>query len=67
MWVPYTAWKVSKYGILSGPHFPVLISSTGKHGPEKNSLLGHFSHSVTKKGLRDMTINAFSYLYGKPR
>ena len=66
MWVPYTAWKVSKYGVLSGPHFPVFISSNGKHGLEKNSPLGHFSHSVTKKGLWDMTINVFSYLHGKP-
>ena len=50
----YTAWKVSKYRILSGPYFPVLGLNTGKYGPEKtlyldtfrkNSVFGHFSRS----------------------
>ena len=27
-----TAWKVSKYGVISGPYFPGL--NTGKYGPE---------------------------------
>ena len=30
-----TVWKVSKYGVLSGPYFPVFGPNTGKYGPEK--------------------------------
>ena len=30
----YTAWKVSKYGVISGPYFPVFSPNTGKYGPE---------------------------------
>ena len=28
--ITHTAWKVSKYGITSGPHFPVFGLNTGK-------------------------------------
>ena len=31
----YTAWKVSKYGVFSGPYFPVFGLNTKKYGPEK--------------------------------
>ena len=31
----YTARKVSKYGVFSGPYFPVFGLNTGKYGPEK--------------------------------
>ena len=37
-WKDYTAWKVSKYGIFSGPN-------TGKYGPEKTPYLDTF-HAV---------------------
>ena len=30
--IPYTALKVSKYGVISGPY--LLVFSTGKYGPE---------------------------------
>ena len=30
----YTAWKLSKYGIISGPYFPVFGLNTEKYGPE---------------------------------
>ena len=52
-----TAWKVSKYGVISGPYFPVFglnteiyeISvfnpNTGKYGPEINSYWDSF-HAV---------------------
>ena len=30
----FTAWKVSKYGVISGPYFPVFSPNTGKYGPE---------------------------------
>ena len=40
-----TAWKVSKYGVFSGPYFPGFWLNTGKYGPEKTLYFGHFSGS----------------------
>ena len=40
-----TAWKCLNTEFFSGPYFPVFGLNTGKFGPEKNSVLGHFSHS----------------------
>ena len=34
-----------KYGVFSGPYFSVFSPNTGKYGPEKNYVFGHFSHS----------------------
>ena len=55
----YTAWKVSKYGVFSGPHFPAfglnteryevslrIQSECGKIRTRKYSVFGHISHSV---------------------
>ena len=28
---PYTAWKVSKYGVISGPYFPVFGLNTERY------------------------------------
>ena len=36
------AWKVSKYGVISGPYFPVLALNTGKYGPEITPNLNTF-------------------------
>ena len=41
-----TSWKVSKYGIVSGPYFLVFGLNTGKYGPEISSYLDTF-HAVT--------------------
>ena len=54
----YTAWKVSKYGVVSGPYFPVFglnteiysvnlvcNPNTGKYGPEITPYLDTF-HAV---------------------
>ena len=30
----YTAWKVSKYRVISGPYFSEFSPNTGKYGPE---------------------------------
>ena len=35
-------WKVSKYGVFSGPYFPVFGLNTGKHRPEKSPYLDTF-------------------------
>ena len=40
-----TAWKVSKYGVFSGPYFPLFGLNTGKYGPEKTPYLDTF-HAV---------------------
>ena len=40
-----TAWKVLKYGVFSGPYFPVLRLNTEKYGPEKTLYLDTF-HAV---------------------
>ena len=41
----YTAWKVSKYGVISGPYFPVFGLNTGKYGSEIIPYLDTF-HAV---------------------
>ena len=40
-----TAWKVSKYVVISGPYFPVFSPNTGKYGPEITPYLDTF-HAV---------------------
>ena len=40
------AQKVLKYGVFSGPYFPVFGLNTEKYVPEKNFVFGHFSRSV---------------------
>ena len=37
---------MSKYGVFSGPHFPVFGLNIEKYGPEENSVFGHFSCSA---------------------
>ena len=41
----FTAWKVSKYEVFSGPHFSVFSPNTGKYGPEKTPYWDTF-HAV---------------------
>ena len=56
----YTAWKVSKSGVISGPYFPVFELNTEIYSVNlriqseyrkirirKNSVFGHFSRSDT--------------------
>ena len=40
-----TAWKVFKYGVISGPYFPAFGLNTGKYGPEITPYLDTF-HAV---------------------
>ena len=37
-----TAWKVSKYGVFSGPYFSVFNPNTGKYRLEKTTYLDAF-------------------------
>ena len=41
----YSAWKISKYGVISGPYFPVFSLKIGKYKPEITSYLDTF-HAV---------------------
>ena len=41
----FTAYKMYKYGVISGPHFPVFGLNTGKYGPEITPFLDTF-HAV---------------------
>ena len=43
-----TAWKVSRYGVISSPYFPVLGLITGKYGPEIIPYLDTF-HGVSTR------------------
>ena len=40
--VTYTEQKVSKYGVISGPYFPVFGLNIGKYGPEITPYLDIF-------------------------
>ena len=40
--LPSSAWKVSKYGVISGPYFAVFELNTGKCGPEITPYLDTF-------------------------
>ena len=59
---PYTAWKVSRYGVFSGPYFLAFGLNTERYGvslciqsdwgkiqTRRTSVFGHFSHSGGKK------------------
>ena len=43
----HSALKVSKYGVISGPYFPVFSSNTGKYGPEITLYLDNF-HAMSR-------------------
>ena len=40
-----TAWRNSKYGVISGPYFPAFGLNTGKYGPKITKYLDTF-HAV---------------------
>ena len=50
----FTAWKVSKYGVISGPYFPVFVlntenPNTGKYRPEITPYLDTFDVVIVIK------------------
>ena len=70
-----TVWKVSKYGVFSGPHFPTFGQNTerysislriqseyGKKRTRKNSVFGHFSRSVRNIHKWITVLNDFHFL-----
>ena len=49
-WKTSTAWRVSKYGVFSGPYFPASLriqSECGKIWTRKNFVFWHFWRSET--------------------
>ena len=42
----YTRWKVSKYGVCSGPYFPVFSPNTEKYGPKITPYLDTFHAAI---------------------
>ena len=63
-----TAWKLSKYGVISGPHFPVFVFSpnTGKYGPEITPYLNTLrkSHLHTKNPHNSKHFAQFRHFHG---
>ena len=45
-------WKASKYGVISGPYFPVFGLYTGKYGPDITPYLDTF-HAVIESSFKD--------------
>ena len=62
----HTAWKVSKYRVFSGPHFPIFSPTTGKYGEKKTPYLETFNavakytHNVIKKYVILITSSIFT-------
>ena len=44
--IQFTVWKVSKYGVISGPYFPVFNPNTWKYGPEITPYLDTFHAEI---------------------
>ena len=56
-----TAWKVSKYGVIYGPYFPVFGLNTGKCGPEITPYLDTFR--AVKQDFEEVFLQKFFGLY----
>ena len=63
-----TASKMSKYGVFSGPYFPVFGLNTEKYGPDKTQYLDTFhavSYSIIGKRVRALTSFHFNIFLKK--
>ena len=63
--VSFTVWKVSKYGVISGPHFPVFSPSAGNYGPQIPPYLDTF-HAILLPRLVLFRSNAKQLLSPEP-
>ena len=72
----YTAWKVSKYEVISGPYFPVfglnteiyelnlhIQSEYRKIRTRNNSVFGHFSRSVANQFVNVISTSIWCIYY----
>ena len=55
--INYTVWKVSKYGVISGPYFPVFSPNTGKYEPEITPYLDTFHAVIIYKAIQFIDSN----------
>ena len=53
---------MSKYGVFSGPYFPVFSPNTGKYGPEKTAYLDTF-HAVCKVACKKLRPKFLCYIW----
>ena len=58
-----TAWKVSKYGVISGLHFLYWRLNTGKYGPEITPYLNTF-HAVWLKVISNKPLSVLKNVAG---
>ena len=68
VWKGSTAWKVSKYGVISAPYFSVFSPNTGKYGPETTPYLDTFYAVVNSKRLsqRDVLLGLKKTFFRQP-
>ena len=65
----FTAWKLSKYEVISSLCIPVFIPNAGKYGPEITPYLGSFHtvvdlHDVSiKQPCRAFYLNNITWIY----
>ena len=55
---------MSKYGVFSGPYFPVFSPNTGKYGPEKTPYLDTF-HAVNRLSIQKPIFSLLRVLFIK--
>ena len=65
LWAHYTAWKVSKKGVISGLYFPVFSTNTGKYGREITPYLDIFHVVLVGELLCWYDYLGFSDSFGK--
>ena len=58
LWVLGTTWKVSKYGVFSGPCFPVFGLNTGKYRPGKTPYVDTFHAVLVSKLVWEIVLNS---------
>ena len=60
--IPFTAWKVFKYGVFSGPYSPIFGLNTGKYGPEKTPYFDTFHALIAGIHVEQDIFQKTSYL-----
>ena len=60
---PITAWKVPKYGVISGPYFPVFRLNTEKYGAEITPYLDTFQVVNTTQKSRRFNFCMLIFVY----
>ena len=65
-----TEWKMSKYGVIPGPHFPAFGMNAGKYGPEITPYLDTFQEGEQilwiQQGLPTPWTQDINWTYKRP-